>query len=106
MLKPAFPEMVALRAQITKSQKQIQMQMELIKQTIKAEYEAAHAQELALIEKLEEVKTEVLEHVVTASSIPSSGAKPTPHAHFMMAFCNSIASLASSARSTRTIFDH
>ena len=61
MLKPAFPEMVALRAQITESQKQIQMQMELIKQTIKAEYEAAHAQELALIEKLEEVKTQVLE---------------------------------------------
>ena len=61
VLKPAFPEMVALRAQITESQKQIQMQMELIKQTIKAEYEAAHAQELALIEKLEEVKTQVLE---------------------------------------------
>ena len=61
VLKPAFPEMVALRAQITESQKQIQMQMELIKQTIKAEYEAAHAQELALIEKLEEVKTQVLD---------------------------------------------
>ena len=34
--------------------------MDLIKQTIKAEYESARAQELALIEKLEEVKTEVL----------------------------------------------
>ena len=61
VLKPAFPEMVALRAQITESEKQIQTQMELIKQTIKAEYESARAQELALIEKLEEVKTEVLE---------------------------------------------
>ena len=35
--------------------------MELIKQTIKAEYESARAQELALIEKLEQVKTEVLD---------------------------------------------
>ena len=60
MLKPAFPEMVALRAQITESEKQIRTQMDLIKQTIKAEYESARAQELALIEKLEEVKTEVL----------------------------------------------
>ena len=60
VLKPAFPEMVALRAQITESEKQIRTQMDLIKQTIKAEYESARAQELALIEKLEEVKTEVL----------------------------------------------
>ena len=35
--------------------------MQLIKQTIQAEYEAARAQEVALIEKLEEVKTQVLE---------------------------------------------
>src|SRR5215204_2559129 len=60
VLKPAFPEMVALRAQISESEKQIRAQMELIKETIKAEYEAARAQEAALIEKLEEVKTEVL----------------------------------------------
>ena len=60
VLKPAFPEMIALRAQITESEKQIRTQMDLIKQTIKAEYESARAQELALIEKLEEVKTEVL----------------------------------------------
>jgi polysaccharide biosynthesis transport protein len=61
VLKPAFPEMVALRAQIAESEKQIRAQMELIKETIKAEYEAARAQELALIEKLEEVKGQVLE---------------------------------------------
>ena len=61
VLKPAFPEMVALRAQITESEKQIEGALELIKQTIKAEYESARAQELALIEKLEQVKGEVLE---------------------------------------------
>ena len=53
--------MVALRTQITESEKQIRTRFELIKQTIKAEYEAARAQELALIEKMEEVKTEVLD---------------------------------------------
>ena len=40
VLKPAFPEMIALRAQITESEKHIRTQMDLIKQTIKAEYES------------------------------------------------------------------
>ena len=70
VLKPAFPEMVALRTQIAELEKQIRAQFELIKQTIKAEYEAARAQELALIEKMKRLRPRFSIYAVAASNIP------------------------------------
>lgn len=61
VLKPAFPEMVALRSQIQAGEKQILAQIELIKETTKREFEAARAHEIALTEKLEESKAELLD---------------------------------------------
>jgi capsular exopolysaccharide synthesis family protein len=60
ILKPAFPEMVALRAQISEIERQVRSQVELVKESIRAQFEAARAQEQAIQEKLDEVKAEVL----------------------------------------------
>ena len=60
-LKPAFPEMVALRTQIIESERQIRAQIDGIRTAIRLEFEAAKAQEAALEAKLQEVKAEVLD---------------------------------------------
>lgn len=60
ILKPAFPEMVALRAQIAEVERQIRGQVGMVKESIRAQFEAARAQEQAIQEKLDEVKAEVL----------------------------------------------
>lgn len=61
VLKPAFPEMVTLRAQMNEVEKQIRSQIDLIKESIKTEFDAAQAQEAALAQRLDEVKAEVLD---------------------------------------------
>lgn len=61
VLKPAFPEMVALRAQITEVERQIRSHVNMVKEAIRTQFEAARAQEQAIQEKLDEVKAEVLE---------------------------------------------
>ncbi|MDB5569212.1 MAG: capsular biosynthesis protein [Hyphomicrobiales bacterium] len=61
LMKPAFPEMLALRAQIGELERQIRNQIALIKESIKSQFDNARAQETALIEKLDEVKAEALE---------------------------------------------
>ena len=61
ILKPAFPEMVSLQAQIAESEKQIGGQVAIIKDSIKAIYEASLAEENALRDKLEEVKSQMLD---------------------------------------------
>lgn len=60
IMKPAFPEMVALRAQINEIERQIRGQVEMVKESIRAQFEAARAQEQAIQDKLDEVKAEVL----------------------------------------------
>ena len=61
VLKPAFPEMVSLRAQIAETEKQIKAQIDIIKDSIRATYEASLAQEGALRDKLDEVKSQMLD---------------------------------------------
>jgi uncharacterized protein involved in exopolysaccharide biosynthesis len=61
VLKPAFPEMLALRAQITEVERQIRSHVDMVKEAIRSQFEAARAQEQAIQEKLDEVKAEVLE---------------------------------------------
>ncbi|MBX9757154.1 MAG: polysaccharide biosynthesis tyrosine autokinase [Beijerinckiaceae bacterium] len=61
VLRPAFPEMVALRSQIIEAERQIRTQISFIRDSIRVEFENARAQESALAAKLELVKEEVLD---------------------------------------------
>jgi capsular exopolysaccharide synthesis family protein len=61
ILKPAFPEMVALRAQMVETERQIRSQIALVKDSIRVQFETARSQEDALREKLDEVKADVLD---------------------------------------------
>ncbi|BGE87114.1 MULTISPECIES: GumC family protein [Methylosinus] len=61
VMKPDFPEMQQLRAQIVEYDHQISSQVSLIKRAIKARYEAARDQELSFREQIEKLKTEVLD---------------------------------------------
>lgn len=58
--KPAYPEMVQLRAQMAELDRQIEREVSLIKKAIKARYESSLAQERALASDLEQLKTELL----------------------------------------------
>jgi capsular exopolysaccharide synthesis family protein len=57
--KPAFPEMRQIQAQIDELDRQIASEVALIKQSAKAEYEAAVAEERSLAKLVEDLKTEV-----------------------------------------------
>jgi succinoglycan biosynthesis transport protein ExoP len=61
VMKPDFPEMQQLRAQIAEYDHQISAQVSLIKRAIKARYEAARDQELSFREQIEKLKAEVLD---------------------------------------------
>ncbi|MDB5597236.1 MAG: capsular biosynthesis protein [Hyphomicrobiales bacterium] len=61
VLKPAYPEMLALKTQINETEKQIRTQIALVKKSIQAQYEAARAQEVALLQKVEQTKAQVLD---------------------------------------------
>lgn len=58
--KPAFPQMVQLKAQMDELELQMTAQSDLIKASIKARYEALSQQEALLTEGVEKLKAEVL----------------------------------------------
>ena len=57
--KPAFPEMKQLKAQIDEIDRQVSAEVALIKESVKAQYEAALSEEKKLAERVEELKHEV-----------------------------------------------
>jgi polysaccharide biosynthesis transport protein len=59
--KPAFPEMIQLRNQIKELDRSIQSEIEAIKLSIEAEYNAALEEEQNLIQSLEGTKVEVVD---------------------------------------------
>jgi len=59
--KPAFPQMQQLKAQIEELDKQIGLEVSTIKAAIRADYQAALAQERLLREQVDALKTEVLD---------------------------------------------
>ena len=61
VLKPAFPEMVALQSQISATERDIKGQIALIRRSIDDQYEAAVADEKALARRLADLKTEALD---------------------------------------------
>jgi uncharacterized protein involved in exopolysaccharide biosynthesis len=61
VVKPDFPEMIALRTQISEAEKDIKSQIDLIKNSIKSQYDAALANEKSLGDKLEELKRKALD---------------------------------------------
>ena len=61
VVKPDFPEMIALRSQISEAEKDIRTQINLIKNSIKSQYDAALANEKALGDKLAELKEKALD---------------------------------------------
>ena len=60
-LKPAFPEMMALKNEISETENDIRTQVARIKGSINAQYQAAVANEKALNDKLSELKAEALD---------------------------------------------
>ena len=61
VLKPGFPEMIALQSQINETERDIRNQINLIKNSIKAQYDAAAADQKALGDKLAQLKAEALD---------------------------------------------
>ena len=61
LLKPAFPEMVQLRSQISELDRQIRAQVELVKESIRAQFEAAKAQEKSLTTTLADLRNQSLD---------------------------------------------
>jgi len=61
LMKPDFPEMTQLRAQINEYDRQIRQQIENVKRSIKSQFEAARDQEASFSKKMESLKTEVLD---------------------------------------------
>ncbi len=59
--KPEYPEMKQLQAQIAEIDRQIASEIEAIKLTVKAEYDAALTQETLLREQLTQIKAETLD---------------------------------------------
>jgi capsular exopolysaccharide synthesis family protein len=60
-LKPAFPEMLALKNQISETESDIHRQISRIKDSINDQYQAAVANEKALNDKLSELKADALD---------------------------------------------
>ncbi|MBS7539993.1 GumC family protein [Ancylobacter lacus] len=58
--KPAFPAMVQLKAQIDELQLQLMAQVDLVKSTIKARYEASLSREKLLADQVDKLKSDVL----------------------------------------------
>jgi polysaccharide biosynthesis transport protein len=61
VMKPAFPEMVAIQSQINAMERDIRTQIGLIKAAINDQYQAAVANEKALGDKLAELKADALD---------------------------------------------
>lgn len=61
VMKPDFPEMKQLRAQIAEFERQIKVQVDLIKGSIKKQYDAARDQEASFGRRIAEMKADVLD---------------------------------------------
>lgn len=61
IMKPAFPEMVALRNQIAELDRQIKAQIDLVRESIRSQYETARAQEQSLTVTLAELRDRSLD---------------------------------------------
>ncbi len=61
IFKPAFPAMVQLRNQIKELDRQVESEVQSIKDSIESQYEAAKGQEEDLLSQLEQTKTEVVD---------------------------------------------
>jgi len=61
LMKPDFPEMVQLKAQIAEYDRQIKSQGDVVKKSMKTQFEAARDQEASFKAKIESLKTEVLD---------------------------------------------
>ena len=61
VLKPGMPEMIALQTEISAAETDIRNQINLIKNSIKAQYDFAAANEKALGEKLDQIKAQALD---------------------------------------------
>src|SRR5262249_16050563 len=59
--KPDYPDMLRLKAQMNQVDQEIKSAAEVIKQSLKAHYEAASEQEALLKKKMEETKRSVLQ---------------------------------------------
>jgi polysaccharide biosynthesis transport protein len=59
--KPAFPVMIQLRNQIKELDRQVENEVQSIKDSIQSQYEAAKGQEEDLLTQLEQTKTEVVD---------------------------------------------
>lgn len=61
VFKPDYPEMLALKSQIDEAQKQITDELAAIRASVKAEYDAAAAQEKMLVAQLDALRKETLD---------------------------------------------
>jgi polysaccharide biosynthesis transport protein len=61
IFKPAFPAMIQLRNQIKELDRQVESEVQSIKDSIQSQYEAAKGQEEDLQSQLEQTKTEVVD---------------------------------------------
>ena len=61
LMKPDFPEMKELRAKIDEYDREIRTQINFVKQTIKAQYEASRDQEASFVKAMATLKSEVLD---------------------------------------------
>jgi polysaccharide biosynthesis transport protein len=61
IFKPAFPAMIQLRNQIKELDRQVESEVQSIKDSIQSQYEAAKGQEEDLLNQLEQTKTEVVD---------------------------------------------
>jgi len=61
VMKPDFPEMKQLRAQIVEYDRQIKEQVDFIRQAIKARYEASRDQETSFAKRIETLKVDALD---------------------------------------------
>ena len=61
VLKPGMPEMIALQTQINAAEVDIRNQINLIKNSVKSQYDVAVANEKALGEKFDQIKAQALD---------------------------------------------
>lgn len=61
VLKPAFPEMVQLRSQISELDRQIRAQVDLVKESIRTQFETTRAQEQSLAKTMAELRDQALD---------------------------------------------
>ena len=107
VVKPDFPEMIALRSQISEAEKDIRTQINLIKNSIKSQYDAALANEKSLEDKLAELKAKALD--LRGRSVDYTNlycAKLTQIGLFTTGSCSSFDSWASRATPRATMFPY